>query len=326
MKTCLIIACLMITMNLFSQEKNDLKLRSIANELNNEQVEEKANLVEEQSKIETNIVKESQEEKENKVINYSGIRNVLIQDDLMDEKQKKEKVAAKISDEIKTIEVKKFDYPTKENFWSFMSEYWLVKNAQSLQWDFQRPEYGIEVAFKRLLEKFGYFNKKIRILVINSPNMTHMSLPANPGEYIFVISLPFMRTLDLTKVEISLLLLEDFFRSEMNYFKDNIGIKTDFIGTNFYGNKPDLNILKEIMKKYNEIIFENGFSFEQQYKLTKKIDSILKAELEIWNAYIQVISKIDRLVKINLLFKNYTKIYPSPELQIQWLSPKKKVI
>lgn len=313
------------TLTLYAQEKSDLELRSIASKLNNEKTE-KVKIVQPSEVITPRALKETQEEKENKVINYSGIRKVLVQDELMDEKEKKVKAVSKISDLKKQAEIRKFDYPTEENFWGFMSEYWLVKNAQSLQWDFQRPEYGIEVAFKGLLEKLGYFNKKFKVLVIKSPNITHMALPANPNEYIFVISLPFIRTLDLSKVEISLLLLEDFFRSDMNYFKQNLGVTTDFVGTNFYGKRPDLNKIKELMKNYNEIALEKGFNFQQQYKLTKKIDSILKSELEIWNAYIQLLGKIDRLIKMNLLYKNYTKIYPSPELQIQWLSPQKKVL
>lgn len=322
MKYLVVFSLFIFSSNSFCQKKSDLKLRSIANEL----TEEKANPVEDNKKVEVKVLKKSQEEKESQVINYSGIRDVLKEDELVQEKTKKEQVVDKISDIRKEKEIKRYSYPTADNFWSFMSEYWLVKNAQELQWDFQRPEYGIEVAFKGLLEKFGYLNKKFKILVVNSPSVTHMALPANPDEYIFVISLPFMRTLDLSKVEISLLLFEDFFRSEMNFFKQNLNIKTDFVGTNFYGQKPDLNNIKILIQKYNKIIFESGFNFQQQYKLTKKIDTILKAELQIWNAYIQVLNKIDRMIKVNALYKNYTKIYPSPELQIQWLSPKKKVL
>lgn len=318
----------MISLEVFSQEADDqkLKLRSIAQEISEQQSEEKVNLVKEQEKVETKELKASAEEKASEIINYTGIRDALMQDDLMEEKKKKDEIVSKITDVRKEREVKKFDYPLESNFWSFISEYWIVKNAQSLQWDFQRPEYGIEVAFKGLLEKFGYFNKKFKILVINSPNLTHVALPANQDEYIFLISLPFMRTIDLSKVEISLLLLEDFFRSEMQLFKQNLKIDTSFLGTNFYGEKPKLEIIKEIMQKYNQVIFESGFNFQQQYQVTKKIDEILKSEPQIWSAYIQLLNKIDRLVKVNLLYKNYNKIYPSPELQIQWLSPKKKVL
>ena len=56
------------------------------------------------------------------------------------------------------------------------------------------------------------------------------------------------------------------------------------------------------------------------------MDKILKSSPESWNSYFKLLKKIDQLVKNNLMYKNYLKIYPSPELQIEWLSPKKKVL
>ena len=161
---------------------------------------------------------------------------------------------------------------------------------------------------------------------MNTPNLPHMALPSNPNHFLIVISLPFMRTLDLTKVEISLLLLEDFFRNEMGLFKENLGVDTEFLGGNFFNQPVDIKKIQAIMKRYNQVTYREGFNFQQQYKVTKKMDSILRSEPTLWSAYIKMLNKIDRLVKMNLLYKSYNKIYPSPELQIQWLSPKKKVI
>lgn len=266
------------------------------------------------------------EEQQNKLIDYSGIKEVLKQDELLEQKIKKDQTLNKISEIRKTREIQKYDLPSDEFFWSFMSEYWLVKNAQELQWDFQKPEYGIGKSFKNLLEKLGYFNKKVKVLVVNTPNLPHVALPSNPNNVLIVISLPFMRTLDLTKVEISLLMLEDFFRSEMNLFQTNLKVDTEFIGSNFHEKQLDLKSIQHIMKRYRQVIFEDGFNFQQQYKITKKMDNILRSEPSLWSAYIKMLNKIDRLVKMNLLYKNYNKIYPSPELQIKWLSPKNKVI
>lgn len=267
-----------------------------------------------------------QEVKEQSLIDYSNIKSVLKTDGLIRHKKEKEKEIKQILKTKKKISLDRYNYPSKEDFWSFMSELWLVKNAQSLSWDFTKPDYGIGEAFKGLLEKIGFYNKKIKILVINSPELTHAALPGNKDEYYFLISLPFMRTLDLTKVDISILFLEDMLRIEEGYFIENIKVDKSFIGSNFYESKFDEKILKTILNEYTKILFNEGFSFQQQYTVTKKMDRLLKSEPFIWSSYLKMINKIDGLIKTNLLYKDYTKIYPSPELQIKWLSPKKKIL
>lgn len=267
-----------------------------------------------------------QEDKENSVIDYSNIKNVLKRDGLAGHKEKKETQLKKIKKIKSKMQLAKYNYPDKSDFWSFMSEYWLVKKAQQLQWDITRPEYGITSAFKGLLEEFGYYQKKFKILIVNSPDITHMGLPSNSGEVILLLSLPFMRTIDLTKVDISLLLLEDFFRVEQMYFAKNLKVDLKFIGGNFAGSKLNLKALKAVQDDYDRVIFKSGFSFQQQYQVTKQMDRILKSNPGLWSAYIKVLNKVDRLIKMNLLFKNYNNIFPSPELQIKWLTPKKKVI
>lgn len=267
-----------------------------------------------------------QEQKEEEVVDYSNISKILKKDGLIQHKIEKKKKLEKIIETKKKINQHKYNIPGQEDFWSFMSEMWLVKNAQNLQWDFSKPEYGIGAAFKNLLQKIGYYNKKIRILVINSPELTHAALPGNKDEYFFVISLPFMRTMDLTKVDISLLFLEDMFRVEEGFFIKNIKADTSFIGTNFSGKKFDLNKIKNILKDYSRILYEDGFTFQQQYTVTKKMDHLLKSDPGVWSTYLKLIHKIDRLVKSNLLYKDYTKIYPSPELQLKWLVPEQKRI
>lgn len=267
-----------------------------------------------------------QEEKEAELFNYSNIKQVLKDDGLQKFKKAKEAEIKKIVETKKKISIAKYNYPSQKDFWSFMSEYWLVKNAQTLQWDISKPEYGISVAFKNLLEKIGYFERKIKILVVNSPDITHAALPGNKGEYYFLISLPFMRTLDLTKVDISLLFLENMFRLDQGYFKENIKADLSFIGSNFAGKKFDIKKLNLLLKEYDRVLFKDGFTFQQQYKVTKQMDKVLKSDPPLWSAYLKTINKIDRLIKTNLLYKDYNKIYPSPELQIKWLAPKKKVL
>jgi hypothetical protein len=283
------------------------------------------------SELSTSILKQPkvkllQEEKEQNLMDYSNIKSVLKKDGLKKFKDKKSKNVEQIKKVKSEIELAKYNYPASDDFWSFMSEYWLVKNAQALQWDFSKPKYGIAKAFRSLLEQIGYYNRKIKILIVNTPNITHTALPGNKDEYFFIISLPFMRTLDLTKVDIALLFLEDMYRIDQGFFKSNIKKDISFIGTNFQKSKLKKQKIDDISAEYTRILFKDGFSFQQQYAITKQMDAVLRSDPTLRAVYLKLLGKIDELVKDNLLYKDYTKIYPSPELQIKWLSPEKKIL
>ena len=266
----------------------------------------------------------TQEEKEDGVINYSNIKNVLKSDGLEKQVEAKKEYIKTIKKEKSVLNKGRYDIPSEEDFWAMMTRYWLVKNAQLLRWDFPKPDYGIGPAFRTLLEKFGYFNEHFKILIINSPNISHFGFPGEKGESIFILSLPFMRGLDLTKVDISLLLFEDFLRLREGYFKKNLGLKLDWIGGNFYGKSFEKKNLTSLMEKFDSVVFKKGFNFQQQFEITKKMDALLKSEPHIWSSYFKLFNKLERFIKTDLLYKNNVKIYPTPELQMNWLAPKSK--
>jgi hypothetical protein len=134
--------------------------------------------------------------------------------------------------------------------------------------------------------------------------------------------------LDLSKVEISLILFEDFVRIKKGYFKNYVLDKEleNYLGSNFNGKAFDSKIISEHLKKYNQILFEKGFSFQEQFETTKEIDLLLKSDLKMWNTYLTLLEKIDSLTKNNSLYKKYGQIYPSPELQLNWMRPKNKIL
>lgn len=266
------------------------------------------------------------EEKESELLDFSSIKNVLKSDGLKKAEEKREKIVEEIKKEREKIEVSRFNYPNKDDFFKLMSEYWLVKNAPKLSWDITRPKYGIEDAFKELLEKLGFYNVRFKVLIINSPNLVHLGLPAGKNEYIFILSLPFMRTLDLTKRDISLILLEDFFRLKNQYFISNLKLDLNFLDTNFQEKGIDKSIITKTVKTMSQVAFQSGFSFQQQYEVTKEMDSLLRSNQLMWNTYYRLKQKMSNFLKSDILFKHYLKIYPSPDLQIKWLTPKKKVI
>lgn len=261
-------------------------------------------------------------------IEFDKIKDVIKKDRLGDEVVKKKAVIKKKIKKRQQKKVGRYNIPDQSEFWSFFSEYWLVKNATILKWDFKKPDYGLEDSFKKFLESVGIFEVQYKILLVNTPDVTHFGLPSNENEYIFVLSVPFIRTLDLSKLEISLLLFEDYLRIKNGFFKEFVSVAgvDSFVGGNFYKKDFDISLMEKIARKYDEIIYDKGFNFQQQFKVTNRMSAILKSNAKWWNAYYLMIGKIDNLVKTNILYQKYLKIYPSPELQLSWLRPKKKKV
>lgn len=250
------------------------------------------------------------------------IREEIKSDKLLEFKKKKEEkivVQKKIQ---QNMDKDKFSYPRKEHFLGFLSELWLVKNASVLKWDFKHPEYGIEEAFSNLLQDLGIFGKKIKILVLDSSFIFHGAIPLYDSNA-FIISLPFMRTLDLSRQEISLLLLENLIRIEQGIFEENLKLDFSLASTNFEKEGINLKFIENALKRYTEVLSKEGFSYKQQFDVTKKMELYLKPIPKLFKQYTELLLKIDSLIKKNNLYKDYLKIYPSPELQINWLIPKK---
>lgn len=266
----------------------------------------------------------AEEAKDKELLDFSSIKDIIKKDGLEGELKKKEDQKRVFLDQKKLADMKKFNVPTEDVFWNMFSELWLVKNAPVLKWDFHKPDFELEKSLTSLLETQGHFEKKIKILLLDSTEVIHAALPSNDREFIFVLSLPFIRTLDLSKVEISLILFEDFLRARKGYFKNYVTSKEleAYMGTNFSGKPFNKTLINECLAKYNSVLFEKGFSFQDQFEVTKEMDAFLKSDLKMWNTYLTLLEKIDGLTKSNALYKKYGQIYPSPELQLNWLKPK----
>lgn len=274
------------------------------------------------------LPKEEKKEEAKDLLDFSSIKDIIKKDGLEGELKKKQDEKRKYLDDKKLKEMKRYNVPNQDVFWSFFSELWLVKNATTLKWDIHKPDFELEKSFTAFLEGQGHYEKKIKILLLDSTEITHAALPSNADEVILLLSLPFIRTLDLSKVEISLILFEDYIRLRKGYFKNYILSKEleNYLGSNFSGKAFDKKLIDAHLKKYNQVLFEKGFSFQEQFETTKEIDVLLKSDLKIWNTYLAMLEKIDNLTKTNTLYKKYSQIYPSPELQLSWLKPKGPIL
>ena len=174
-----------------------------------------------------------------------------------------------------------------------LSELWCVKNALYLKWEFEKADLGIGINFKKFMESLSLSKKKVKILILESMNVAHLALPADENNYIFLISLPFIRTMDLTKREISILLLEDLVRADKGFFKSGISVKDAKakFGTLMENNKPDMKYIKQLLDEYSDIALQRGFTFQQQFEVTKFMDNILKSKSEYWESYLSLTQK-----------------------------------
>jgi len=268
-----------------------------------------------------------QDEKELEVVDFKSIKKVLQQDGLSEEARNKQKQVKILKKEQGKIETGRYLYPTESELWGFVSEYWLIKNAQLLNWDFEKPDYGLDKSFSTTLENLGFYQKKYKILLVNTPSMVRAGIPGD-NEMILLLSVPFIRSLDLSKLEISLLLFEDFVRLDLGYFKKSVTTEkmATLGGSNFQGQKPDMALVEELLKNYDNQLNKKGYTFQQQFEVTKKMDAYLKSSPELWNAYFRLLGKMDRFIKVNVQYKDYIRLYPSPEMQVKWLSPEEKVL
>lgn len=269
-------------------------------------------------------IDKSKEEKESELVDFSKIKDVIKSDGLEEAARKKSLIA--LDKKKKRLEKNRamYNFPSEEDFWPFISELWLVKSAPILMWNVKKPDYGLNKSFEQVLKNVGIYELKFKILLLDSPNVFHYALPYRKNEVLFLLSIPFIRTMDLTKLEISVLLFENYIRIKQDYFKQMAMTKEvqSALGSNFHNKKLDSKILKNILKKYDQIVLTEGFSFKQQFKVTKEMEKVLKNNLKLWNAYFSLLKKVDKLVKENSLYEQYVKIYPSPELQLNWLTPK----
>jgi hypothetical protein len=258
------------------------------------------------------------------LIDFSSIKDLIKKDGLEGELEKKEKEKRTLLDKKKLADMKRFNVPGAEDFWNMFSELWLVKNATILKWDFHKPDFEIEKAFITMLEGQGLYEKKVKIILLDSTEVIHAALPTNDKEYIFILSLPFIRTLDLSKIEIAMVLFEDFLRARRGYFKNYVTSKEleAYMGSNFSGKAFNKKLIDDHLKKYTSVLMEKGFSFQEQFEVTTEMDTLFKSDLKMWNTYLTLLEKIDTLTKTNVLYKKYGQIYPSPELQMNWLKPK----
>jgi hypothetical protein len=258
-------------------------------------------------------------------IQFNSVKSVLQKDGLLLEMQRKQ-VAAKKLEDLKQQERKaRFNYPPFKELRKLAIDLWLVKEVARLRWDFDHPDYALTETVVQLFKKMGYEKKTFSLLAIDNPSLPHFAIPVDSQHTLFLYSIPYCRAMDLSKSEIALMLLEDYLRVEKKWVEDFASFK-DLEGIaerNFLNSKPDLKSLYSVGEKLSDFVFKKGFSFQQQFEVTKEMDRRLKSHPELWGMYVKLIGKMDQLVKQTQVYENSVQMYPSPQMQLKWLSTEK---
>ena len=172
-----------------------------------------------------------------------------------------------------------------------------------------------------MLEQLEIKDKSFKIILINSTILTHFALPSDVNHYIFILSLPFIREVKLSNVDIAILLLEDMMRSDLGLMKKSIlsQNKINILGASLKNSTINKMTFEKLLKRYDEKIYEKGYSFQDQFLVTKEIGKKVRKYNKINQNYISMLSKIDFAIKSGKSFSHYNKTYPSPEMQMKWL-------
>ncbi|MBP9674265.1 MAG: hypothetical protein KBD63_04150 [Bacteriovoracaceae bacterium] len=245
------------------------------------------------------------------------LQNDFLKEDIFSQKRQQQEIK-------KVSEKDQYNFPSQSDFFNFMSEYWLVKKIEELKWDKMGVEYGVQDVIRNLFVSLNLPTPHYRMLLVHSSQFYHGMLPSLDTP-IFIISEPFLRAINLSKLEIALLFLENYYRLQANYFIKKVettNLKM-MLTTNFYPQSVDSKLIKKTLNAYDTIFFKKGFSLRQQYEVTKKMAQVLSSKSEILDVYYVMLGKVESLTKNNLYYKNYNKIYPFASVQQRWLLGKK---
>ena len=194
---------------------------------------------------------------------------------------------------------------------------WLIRNNFVLKWDKKLPDYGLEKTFEEVFEAFGAKGFKYKILFVHTNLVTHQMIKMSENEFIFIISKIFAEQLDLTKQEISVLLLEAYVREKVKEKNVEIGEFSPSIGKNF---KHKINdYIQGELKKIDADIFNYKGSFDIESVILKNMFNGLSSKKVYLKNYRRMLGKVDDLLRSDVRFKYFASRYPSPEIKINWL-------
>ena len=249
------------------------------------------------------------------------IKDILMKDHLLKESDQKKIEELKLAAEREKKEKSNRKILTDEEFSEIATLLWLVKRESKLKWDFKKVDYGVNFTFKKLLKKLNISGPAYKILYLNSDIVPHLGLLAG-RDYILLISKTFIEKLDLSKQEISLILLEEYLRLKLNLLHQKISKKVTKVEV------KNRNSFEEYWGILDEEIIKIGFSFQEQFNLTKETVNYIKQDAKISEMYQRLNDKIKLLIEGDSQYSFYSKIYPSPDLKETWLAkllPLKKI-
>lgn len=194
---------------------------------------------------------------------------------------------------------------------------WLIRNNFVLKWDKKLPDYGLKDTISEIFLAFGVKGFKYKVLFVHTNLITHQMIQVSGKEFIFIVSKVFAEQLDLSKQEISLLLLESYVRATNDMHRTNFREFSPKKGENL---KEKINqYIEENLKHMDSEIFNYQGSFESEDIVLKNIFNGLSSKKNFLKIYKRMLGKINELLRNDARFKYFSSRFPSPEIKLNWL-------
>jgi hypothetical protein len=253
---------------------------------------------------------------------FKELKEILKKDELLENFTKKQK-AKKVKKAVKKmLAVQDEFFPDKKSFWEIYPEYWVAKNAAILKWNFERVDMGVSLHTQKILNQVGILEKNLKVLFLNSSFIPHLSFSNTENQFLILISLPFIKAMDLTKNQISLLIIEEVLRAQRLHLEQVLIEKDQKV---MYQKKiakleEVTSFINQLDEKFMKFLKSQGFSFQMLYEVTLEMKNILASHPILLKDYKELCEKKKSLVINSKDFKFYSRLYPSPEMQLKWLS------
>lgn len=252
-----------------------------------------------------------------------NIKQYLESDFLLGESIKKEKLQKESTQQLLNHTKNKYRYPSVQDFWKFASEYWLVKNIDVLKWDRASDASLYKKGFEQLLATLNKKGITFKIIVSPTSWISHFVLPRGTGNYIFVVSLPFITEAKLTTEDVLFVMLEDLIRIEKGYLFDFLKDESFFkkLGSDFYVNKkPNMSDFEKMMEQMSYFYKQYGYSFDQEFRVTRELIELIKNDEPLTQKYEGYSYKLSKLgEKFKQLFPKDEGLYPGLMIKKSWL-------
>jgi|GEM_PF-3795277 len=191
-------------------------------------------------------------------------------------------------------EVESLESNSESFSWKFFLESWLIKNEKDLGWDKDHISYNLRKDFSIMLKKMGY-QKKYKILMFEGNKYDHFSFDLLKDLIFISLNKDLLLQSDYSHGEALTLCLELYQAAEMNFFKQQSGVKV--LLKEMRESQHAETLMDKLMGKYSSYLRKDRLGPLEMNRLNAKTFISLKSNMEKLNDYIGMNKKRKSLIK-----------------------------